>query len=104
MGERSLRPGPLTNSITDSEAWRGSHQSGKDSAVRDLKLLVHVVQVDLDRPLRNRELPTDALVRQPLRHQASNLVLPSRQHPRKRIITLAALGCAPDCRGNKLLW
>src|SRR5215203_5173168 len=78
QGEGSFRPSPVNGSISGSEAWRRSHPCGQDGAVRDLKLLIDPVQVDLDRALRDDEPPTDVLVGQPLRDQARNLVLPGR--------------------------
>ena len=83
-------------SVSTSGALSVSHQHGKRRPVRTPKLLKRVVQVDLDRPLRKLEQARDVLVRQPLRNQASNLVLPGRQHARKLNILLAALGGAPD--------
>src|SRR5215210_7529565 len=89
-------------SVSTSGALRVPHQHGQGgpvhapNPVRTPKLLKRVVQVDLDRPLRELEQTRDVLVRQPLRNQASNLVLPGRQHARKLNILLAALGGAPD--------
>src|SRR3954468_16844195 len=90
-------------SVSASGALSVSYQYGERGAVAAPQFLEGVVQVDLDRALRDGEPARDVLIRQPLRNQASNLVLPDRQHPRKLNILLAALGCAPDRRSNDLL-
>src|SRR3954468_5288307 len=90
-------------SVSASGALSVSYQYGERGAVAAPQFLEGVVQVDLDRALRDGEPARDVLVRQPLRNQTRNLVLPRRQHPRKLNILLAALRGAPDRRGDNLL-
>src|SRR5919205_4453911 len=83
------------------DAVRVGDQLGKRGAVRDLKLLIHIDEVYLNRPLRDLEPSTHVLVRQPLRHQAGNLELSRREETLRPDTFVTPLGCAPDRRGNK---
>src|SRR5215213_1143040 len=103
FGVRAVRLRRSSAGVSTPGALSVLHQHGKRGPVRAPKLLVHVVQVDLDRALRNRELPTDVLVRQPLRNQTRNLILSGRQHTLERNIPRAAFGGAPDRWGDQLL-